>query len=147
MHGAARHLLALVRSLPSVLAHMNDKVVFPGKRLGTVLTAVRGLSRVLPHVNHQVLFSREYFRAVAARVLLALVRSLARMLANVVRQVVLARKRLRAVLTAVRRLSRVRPDVNHQVLLPGEGLAAPRLPSVQRKASLTRQPSLHSSTH
>lgn len=69
MHGAARHLLALVRSLPSVLAHMNDKVVFPGKRLGTVLTAVRGLSRVLPHVNHQVLFSREYFRAVAARVL------------------------------------------------------------------------------
>lgn len=69
MHGAARHLLALVRSLACVLAHMYDKVVFPGKRLGTVLTAVRGLARVLPHVNHQVLFSREYFRAVAARVL------------------------------------------------------------------------------
>lgn len=61
------------------------------------------------------------------------------MLTNVVRQMVLARKRLGAVLTAVRRLSRVRPDVNHQVLLPGERLAAPRLPSVQRKASLTRQ--------
>lgn len=76
-----------------------------------------------------------------ATCLLALVWSLARMLANVVRQVVLARKRLRAVLTAVRRLSRMRPDVYHQVLLPGEGLAAPRLPSVQRKASLTRQPS------
>ena len=61
------------------------------------------------------------------------------MLTNVVRQVVLARKRLGAVLTAVRRLSRVRPDVYHQVLLPGERLDAPRLPSVQRKASLIRQ--------
>ena len=69
MQGAASHLLALVWSFPSVLAHMNDKMVFPGKRLGTVLTPVRGLTRVLPHVNHQVLFSREYFRAVAARVL------------------------------------------------------------------------------
>lgn len=72
-----------------------------------------------------------------ATCLLALVRSLARVLTNVVRQMVLARKRLGAVLTAVRRFSRVRADVNHQVLLPGERLAAPRLPSVQRRAWLT----------